>query len=358
MKISESEIEGIALGAAVLGAGGGGDPHIGKLMALDAVRKYGPVELEDPESVSDEALAVPIAGIGAPTVIVEKIPNGDEAITALRALESRLGKKASIITPIEQGGLNSQIPIAVAARLGLPLCDCDAMGRAFPETQMTSFHLAGINATPMVLADEKGNVVSLETIDNKWTERIARAVVVQMGGSALAASYSLNGRQLKRSCISGSVSLSLNLGRAIRSCRESGKSPSSEIMSILKGHLLFKGKIHDLLRRTIGGFSRGEIKLIGLEEFNDMTLEIRFQNENLVAIRDGKTVATVPDLISILDLESGIPITTESLRYGNRVIVIGSPCSEKLRTSDAIEVVGPRYFGYDIDYVPIEKLSE
>ena len=170
MKVGAAEIEEVALGAAVLGTGGGGDPFIGKLLALDAVAKYGPVEMIQPEEVDDEGLVIPPALMGAPTVMVEKIPNGDESVGALRALENKLERKAVAITPIEQGGLNSQIPIAVAAKVGLPMTDCDSMGRAFPELQMTSFHLHGISATPMAMGDEKGNLLILETIDNVWTK--------------------------------------------------------------------------------------------------------------------------------------------------------------------------------------------
>ena len=107
-------------------------------------------------------------------MLVEKIPNGEEGLAALRILEDKLHKKAVAITPIEQGGLNSEIPISVAAKTRLPMTDCDGIGRAFPELQMCSFSLDGIPANPMILADEKGNVVLLETIDNLWTERFAR----------------------------------------------------------------------------------------------------------------------------------------------------------------------------------------
>jgi Uncharacterized conserved protein len=53
LKIGLQEIEDIALGAAVLGTGGGGDPYIGKLLAIDAVEKNGDVELIDPQKVND-----------------------------------------------------------------------------------------------------------------------------------------------------------------------------------------------------------------------------------------------------------------------------------------------------------------
>lgn len=71
-KIGLQEIEDIATGAALLGAGGGGDPYIGKLMAIGAIKEHGPVTLLDPDEVPDDALIVPIAMMGAPTVLCEK----------------------------------------------------------------------------------------------------------------------------------------------------------------------------------------------------------------------------------------------------------------------------------------------
>ena len=57
--LHEQEIEDIALGAAVLGTGGGGDPYVGKLMAREAVRQYGPVELYTLDELDDDDLIVP-----------------------------------------------------------------------------------------------------------------------------------------------------------------------------------------------------------------------------------------------------------------------------------------------------------
>jgi hypothetical protein len=81
------------------------------------------------------------------------------------------------------------------------------------------------------------------------------------------------------------------------------------------------------------------------------------QNEHLLARRDGAVVATVPDLIMMLDSESGEPITTEEMRYGFRVTIVAAPCDPRWRTEAGLELVGPRYFGYDIDYVPVEQLA-
>jgi DUF917 family protein len=84
-------------------------------------------------------------------------------------------------------------------------------------------------------------------------------------------------------------------------------------------------------------------------------LVIDFQNENLIA-RDanGQILAIVPDLICIVDQETAAPITTEVLRYGLRVAVLGIPAPRQLRTENALRYVGPRAFGYDVeDVTPI-----
>lgn len=355
--LGPQEIEDIAVGAAVLGTGGGGDPFIGKLMTLQAIEEHGPVQLLTIDELPGDSLVVPVAMMGAPTVVVEKIPSGEEIARAFEALSAYLGKEVAAILPIEAGGLNSMLPLALSASLGIPTVDIDGMGRAFPELQMVTFHLDGISATPMVLADEKGNESLLQTTDNVWTERLARALTVQMGGSTMIAIYSMTAAQAAESGIHGTISLAEKLGRVLREARHSDVPAVDALVAAGNGFRLFTGKITDVLRRTTGGFVRGEMTLDGLDECRGHTMEVSFQNENLAAILDGEVVASVPDLIIALDLETGLPVTTEALQYGLRVAIVGFPCAEQWRTPMGLEVVGPRYFGYDIEYRPIESVQ-
>src|SRR5438445_10161377 len=127
IKIGENEMHDIAAGAAILGTGGGGDPYVGKLMAIAAIRKHGPVSLLDPIEVPDDWLVIPTAMMGAPTVLIERIPRGEEALESLRLLERYYSRKANATMPIEAGGINSTIPFVVAATAGLPVIDADGM---------------------------------------------------------------------------------------------------------------------------------------------------------------------------------------------------------------------------------------
>ncbi len=354
-KLSKDDIEDIVVGAAILGTGGGGDPYIGKLMVLQVLEKGKEIVLVDPDDVDNDSFVLAPAFMGAPVTLFEKIPSGKESIKVVEILESYIGKKADFLTPIEAGGLNSTIPLYVGALTNRKLVDGDGMGRAFPELQMVTFHLYGVRATPMSIADEKGNGAILDTIDNYWAERLARILTVRMGGWASIAIYPMNGKVFKKAVVPRTISKALEIGRAMRAAKESGRDPIDAVLDVVKGFKLFEGKIVDVSRWVQAGFARGEVKIEGFGEYKGKIMKIDFQNENLVAEIEGSIVASVPDLISILDSETAEPITTERLRYGYRVIVIGIPCDPKWRTPEGLKVVGPKYFGYNIEYIPIEK---
>ena len=102
----------------------------------------------------------------------------------------------------------------------------------------------------------------------------------------------------------------------------------------------------------MGGFARGRLQISAFDDFSQQ-MEIEFQNENLVARSDGRVLCTVPDLICIISLEDGEPIGTEALRYGLRVAVLALPAPRELKTPEALAVVGPRAFGYDLEFCPL-----
>lgn len=355
--IAEKDIEQIALGATFLGSGGGGDPYLGKMMALSAVETLGPVTLLSIDEIDDQAYYIPPAMLGAPSVIAEKFPKGDEFIRVFQKLQNYLGiKSIGGAFPIEAGGINSMVPIVVAAQLDLPLIDVDSMGRAFPEVQMTTFHLNGLASSPMGITDEKGNVGILETISNKWSETFARTLAIQMGASSLISIYPCQGWQLKAYGIPHIITLSQEIGKIIQKAPSNLTASLKELLGITQGFELFIGKISDIKREVKEGFNVGTIIIHGLDNFSGQHLEIYFQNEQLIATLNNTPIATTPDLINLVDVETLFPLTTESLKYGKRVRVIGMPAAHQWRTPKGIETVGPRYFGYDLDYVPLEEL--
>lgn len=351
------DLEDIAVGAAVLGTGGGGDPYRGMWMAHVMMKERGkPVTLLDPSELADDDVVIIVGGMGAPTVGIEKLRRGDELVEAVRAVEAHIGKRSMGVMSMEAGGSNSTYPIRCASQMDLPLVDADGMGRAFPELQMLTLTIFGIPATPVAVADEKGNVVLItRAADNLWAERLARVCTVQMGGTASVAMYPLTGKQVKAAAIPGTISLCQTIGAAIRRARAEGRHPVAAAMAVMDGHRLFTGKITDVLRKTAAGFARGEARLEGLGSYAGRQCVVQFQNENLIARSGEKVLCTVPDLIIMLDAETGEPVTTEALRYGFRVEVLGVPCNWRWRLPAGLQIAGPRAFGYDLDYIPVEE---
>ncbi|MBB5135808.1 hypothetical protein HNP84_005552 [Thermocatellispora tengchongensis] len=351
--ITQEDIAPLARGCAVLGTGGGGDVRTGAIAVRRAVREHGDVPLITLADLPGDALVVPLSGIGAPTVGHEMIQSAEEPLLIRDEIERIFGRPPSAIMSSEIGGGNGVMPVAWAARLGLPLLDADAMGRAFPEVQMVSMYVAGLPANLVVMADVVGNVVSMRPVDGLWAERIARAVCVAAGSSALMADYVLTAAQARGAVIEGTVSRAIEIGRATR--HES--DPLGALARTLGAKRLVAGKVTDVDRRTTGGFARGTVTVEGVAEDKGRTLTLEIQNENLVAIEDGRALAMVPDLITVVDAQTATAVQTEGLRYGQRVAVLAWPCDPLWRTPRGLETAGPRAFGYDLDYTPVEEIA-
>ncbi len=355
-ELTEKDIEAIEIGAGILGTGGGGNPYYGKIHALTEMRRGAKVRLISLGELDDDALVISVGNIGAPAVSMEKICEGNEIVRAVRAIEEEIGRKVDAIIAVEIGGANGIRPAAIAAIMDLPLVDGDGMGRAFPEMQMTTFSIYGHCSVPAAMSDAHGNTVIFKHLVNElWLERLARACVVQMGAGAGMVEAPMSGKFVKQYAVPGTVTQARNLGLAVMQANKANLNPIEQICRQENGQVLFEGKIVDLERKMAAGFTRGNLRLEGIAGFSEQQASVDIQNENLIFRINGEVKCSVPDLIIILDIETGHAITTEVLRYGQKVAVLGIPCHPLLRSTRALEVVGPKAFGYpDVVYQPFE----
>jgi uncharacterized protein len=353
------DIEAIAIGAGILGTGGGGNTYIGRVWLEHELRQRAAqggtaaVRIIDVDALPDDGMTVAVSKMGAPTVSNEKLAQGMEMFNTVRALESHIQQPMTALLIGEIGGSNALMPLIVGLQTGLPVVDGDAMGRAFPELQMDTFSIGGVSHAPMALGDAHGNVVIFHTLDTTHrAEQYARVLTISMGGSAALAMPVVSGTFAKQHLIRGTLTLAQQMGAAVLRARKAGDDPAAVVAALGHGHVLFRGKIADLERKTVQGFARGRMTLVG---FGDgQRLDIAFQNENLIARLEGEVVATVPDLITLVQLEDGEPIGTESLRYGLRVAVLAMPAPQELKTARALEFVGPAAFGYpEVPFTPM-----
>jgi DUF917 family protein len=350
-RLDASNLPAVARGCAVLGAGGGGDTDLALLMALRAVEEYGPVSLVAPPELPNHGLVMPCGSIGSPAVATERLWNGDEGCVLRDTVEAIHGQRVCALMSFEVGGANGLLPVTWAARLGLPLVDADGRGRTLPGLHRQTMHLAGIAAGPVVLTDGRGNTLVLHPADDDWAERLARGAADTLGGVCAGAVCVMTADDTRAAAIEGSISRAHRLGEALGAPSQA-RHPSA-VGEALGAAELIGGKVVDVDRRVDDGFVHGSATVAGTAEFEGRQLRLELQNEFLLAIEDGALRAAVPDVISVLASDTGDPVATEHLAYGERVAVLALPAPDVWRSEAGLSLAGPRAFGYDVDYAEI-----
>jgi uncharacterized protein len=367
-EIRSSDITALALGSSVLGCGGGGNSYYGQLVARRMLAADVVVPVIDVDEMAPESFAITAAAVGAPLVCLEKPPSLPALRAGLESVRSALGGPVSAFFAAEIGGLQCIFPVLLAAEAGLPVLDGDSMGRAFPELQMTTFSIYGTtHGLPHALSGDRG-LISPDTIQHHYSaepespddppgirfERAVRKICTAHGGLIYFTS-AFDQKSLSRTLVRGSISLALRIGRAIESARQGNKDPIDAIVEAGDGKRFIGGKVVDVERQFRAGHDWGTVRIHGVEEERGRVAEIAFKNEYLVLSLNGEVVLTVPDLITLAETESGTPVSTDILRPGLRVTVLGLPASPLLTTAVALKSVGPGAFGYNLAYVPLRQ---
>ncbi len=330
--LEKQGVEDIVVGAAVLGAGGGGPPYLGRILGLQAFEE-GKIRLLNLVDLPDDSTVVVSAGMGSPAAHLEKWVDV-QLIKAFEALRKYLGREVHAVAPIETGGGNIPTAMYVAAKENVPLVDGDGAGRAVPELQMVMYYIHKIPVSPMAVADSLGNVAILEVVDAYAAERIARAVTVEYGYVAGLAAFPMTGKQLKESVIPNTITFAEKIGRALRESKTLGRDLIKAVLVVTNGVELIRGRITNVAGKTIKGFDFGTTEIEGEGTYLGIALRVDFKNENMIAWKDGEPVAMVPDLICMINMENGQPLTNVDVRPGLRVSVIGISAHEKWRTKE------------------------
>jgi hypothetical protein len=325
-ELTADDIEALAVGAWILGTGGGGSPYLGLLNMRALYAAGARVRLMPPEDLADDDMVAVVSNMGAPLVGQERLTDSANIARAVQVMQDYTGRPFRAVMSLEIGGNNAIQPLMAAAHLGLPVVDADCMGRAYPEAQMTSFAVGDLRPWPLSLVDPRGVEGIVARVPSwKWMERLSRKMCVEVGSIAATCKAPRTGREVKDCGILHTTTKAIALGQAVRAAQRAHQDPIEAVLRAEGGLRLFAGKVSDVVRRTTEGFLRGETTLDGLDSDRGRSMRIAFQNEWAVAWLDGAPRAMTPDLICVLDSASGEAIGTETLRYGQRVTVIALP---------------------------------
>ncbi|MBI4561574.1 MAG: DUF917 domain-containing protein [Candidatus Rokubacteria bacterium] len=369
------DVKDLIRGLTLLGTGGGGRPDVGLDALLPHVEAGRPISWIPPEALADDAWVCSVFGMGSiapavPLTVEQRIGLGYPAewvvskpmVRAVEELQAYTGREISAIVPFELGAGNTATPMDAAIRLGVAIIDGDCAGRAIPELCQTTAALAGIRFTPGAVADPWGNVLIVkETPSPLLAERIGKLISIatklpDMKAPCAHAGFLMQGRDLKTVVVPRGISRALAVGKAIREAVERRGSPVAAVARALDGWVLFRGRVMKKEWESRDGYMFGTSTVEGEGEDEGHRLQIWFKNENHVTWRDGTPWVLSPDLIMVLDAESGTPYTNTLLSEGARVGVVGARADTKLRTAEARALLGPRHYGYNLEYVPIEEL--
>ncbi|MET0236288.1 MAG: DUF917 domain-containing protein [Kibdelosporangium sp.] len=360
MRLTGDCLAEFARGCDVLAAGGGGYAVATVPMAQVALRTVGSVEIVGLADLPPDGLVMPCAYLGSPSVWTERIGTGRESVAIRRQVEAHFGTEVVAMMCTEIGGCNGPASVALAANAGLPLADADGMGRAFPGIGQVAMQVAGVHPGPSVLADDHDHVVLVQADTGDWLERLARSAVAAFGDVGVSAEYVMTVEQARVSVVTGSVSRALRIGKVLS---EYAGAPTSaavrRIAAEFGGVCLMEGKVsmvspvRTTFSTTFAANLRSTALLDGINDDTGRCLRVEAGHEYLAILEDGEVRATTPDIITLFDVYTGEPVTTDSLRYGQRVVVLAMPCPDVWRQPAGLELVGPRAFGLDLDYHPL-----
>jgi DUF917 family protein len=367
--LNRINISDLCVGATVLGTGGGGSPELG-LSLLNKLLEMGKkIQLVSVTEVPDDEIVVHPAMIGsiAPSKGMKReieeysakiLSKEGPLLSGLRTLEEVLSKKVFATVPVELGGYNTPIAAILAALAGLPFVDGDTIGRAKPELMMQTYTIHNVPITPMVLTDMKGNSVLVRKVASfKDAERIARAMAV-VGGGTTAVRCPVRGEVLKKTIIPGGVTKAIEIGKALREAELNQKDPVHAVIHASGGREFFRGEVHRFEWEDRDGFLWGTITVRGEGRYEGHELKVWLKNENLLSWLDGIPYVLTPDLICILDSTTGKPITNSKMKEGMKIVVFGIPAHPFWLTQEAVDLVSPKHFDFDIPYTPMEKVIQ
>ncbi|EFX06405.1 hydantoinase/oxoprolinase [Grosmannia clavigera kw1407] len=381
--ISETDLVWLADGCYVLGCAGGGTPFSDALRIRDQLRAGHCIRVIDASSLRDDAVVYWGGHMGSPAVSNERLAN-DETEQAVAELMAYLGhSKIDAFIDLEIGGANGLQALTLGSTKyqDCPAVDADFMGRAYPTYWQTTLSAYEDDAlVPCAISSGDGiTIIMTRTNGDEIVDRALRASCAQMGSRVGMAARPTTKAVIERCAVANTLSLAWRVGRAIaRAAATNTTSTVAEQMIEECGgpdaaKVLFRGKIVAVDRRLHLGHSYGEIRIEQMQQSElETTAEtqhaavatggsvtIPFKNENLYALHtaeDGRQtyLATVPDLISVIDSQSGRALGVPEFRYGVIVTVIGIVCSPRwTETAKGLEIGGPAAFGYDIPYTAL-----
>jgi uncharacterized protein len=362
--LQKQDLYDILYGCTILGTGGGGSLEAGLKLVDEALAAGKTFRLADFSEVPDDAwIATPyMCGSISPTTPELEAQYADlplmedpDSYLAYKALEEYFGEEFYGVLSTELGGGNTAIALYVGAWLDKVIIDADPAGRSVPELQHSTYYVNDIPIYPLACANSFGDVAILPYVVNDLrAEALVRAMAVASKNRIGVADHPAQAKVLRNAIIKGAISNAWKIGKAFRETKAAGGAVAARVAEVGGGFMLFEGSVTSHHYDTVDGFTLGEVMLKGEGDYANSEYKIYFKNEHMISWRDGEIDVTIPDLIIVFNENTVEPNLNPYFKEGMKVSVIGLPGPAEWRTKRGLEVFGPAYIGYDMEYIPIE----
>jgi len=363
---SEQDIADFVRGTDFLSASGGGAPTEAAALLSDDLNRGLAIKWSELTELADDALVVStfFSGTIAPEAWDTETMEAEcgvrreivrPLVNSVRELEEHLGEEADAIISVEIGGVNTGHTADAAANLGKVLLDADYAGRAIPEAQCITPAIFGESIAPIAATDFYGDVTIVKrAANNTMAERLGKFIATASFGHVACAAIPLRGEIVKRIALPGTLSESLAIGRAIRLAREAGQDPVVAIADVLPGvRVVFRGEIAKRTWENRDGYMWGEHEIAPATGSD--RLRIWFKNENHQSWLNDEPFVSSPDIIEVVDDQTGEPRVNTDIEVGDRVAVLVVPRRPQFDNPGGIDALGPRHWGFDLDFRPVES---
>lgn len=323
MRLETGHIEPLVLGGALLGGGGGGDPDEGRRFARLSL-EMGEPHLVAVETLPPSAVVATVALVGAPSAPDQHVTQED-LIRTVRLLQERFSLRVDAINGNENGGFASVNGWVQSAALGLPMVDAPCNGRAHPTAIMGAMGLhrvAGYVSLQAAVGGAPGSRYLEVTVAGpvEAASALVRQASVQSGGLVAVARNPVEARYVAAHGAPGAISMALRVGGVLLEAIPMGAQAAWQAAAQAVGGCLVEvGSVVRLSIETRGGFDQGVVEIEG-----DGRCELTFWNEYMTLEREGRRLATFPDLIATMD-DRGLPLATSAVREGQTLAVVAAP---------------------------------
>lgn len=306
-------------GGVLLGGGGGGDLQEG-LRILDLALSFkSEIPLLPLSEIHDGAILLTASLVGSPAS-PDKYVAPDHYRRVYELFQERQSTTIGGIITNEMGAQSSTNGWVLSAMTGLPLIDAPCNGRAHPTGIMGSLGLA-----------EEENYLSVQTAIGGRGPReleiyargslesasaLIRNAATRAGGFVTVLRNPVSADYVKRHAALGALGYSIRIGQTLY--RELGDvSAVIEALAAFGIQFLCQGVVSEKTLKIDGGFDIGTLVIE-----SSPPVEVTFWNEYMTADRGKRRLATFPDLIAVLDSESGLPLTSAAVTKNKKVVLV------------------------------------